>query len=801
MSIPVALLLRRRANTDSYTAALRATFGASLIQQLSGRETAGTIAVDASGHGRGGTYSATGIFYNRAGALLLTPNIDFEQVGSLTFPAGTLTSLNAGGVFNPAEFTVVIRARQIWPRDNAGMLLTLGADANNLIQILTTNFNEITITFKAAGTSIISSAQSLPLPTWHTYIVCASKSGNFSRAYLDGTRIVNTTYVPTWAGALAAAFCEIGNNNAGTAPWYGQFDSYALANRACTDGEAATLSPAISPRAGIANLVHDGDSLTAGTGMTNGMCWPEQLADLFVGVRKLNICNMGISGWRVTQMNTAYATRIAPLYNAAWDYNILSCFAGTNDLAAGDSAATVYNNLKTYWAAARVTGWKVEANTIIPGNWETGGMETERLALNVLIRGDASLYEYLADWAGDVRLQTPTDTTYFYGDAIHLINTGYGVGAAIAKPGYDAWLHTPVVVSTSSLPAGITSTAYSQTVAASGGRMPYTWAVSAGVLPTGLSLNSSNGAITGTPSAVGTFAFTISATDVWGAVGTKSLSITIALLVLSLSPSSLLNGDTGTAYSQTVTASGGTGPYTYSVTAGALPTGLSLNSSNGAITGTPGAAATYNFTIGAVDSSGAPGPYAGSRAYSVVIALLTTLLVDNFTGADNTLLSAHTPDTNPGGNVWAGPGFGTAQVKITTNRAVPATGGSVNDDEIDVLNADVTITCDYIASGASNPFSGIVFRYQDSTHYWWAGAQNAVWGIFEVATARATAAVTLAAQTYALKVVLSGNTITLFVDGVQKCTFSSANQATATKHGLRIQGAAEKFDNLRITTP
>ncbi len=86
-------------------------------------------------------------------------------------------------------------------------------------------------------------------------------------------------------------------------------------------------------------------------------------------------------------------------------------------------------------------------------------------------------------------------------------------------------VYSPLVVSTSSLPAGTVGTAYSQTLAATGGLAPYTWAITVGALPTGLSLNSATGVISGTPTTVGTVNFTIQATDTNTTSASKSLSI------------------------------------------------------------------------------------------------------------------------------------------------------------------------------------------------------------------------------------------------------------------------------------
>ena len=78
----------------------------------------------------------------------------------------------------------------------------------------------------------------------------------------------------------------------------------------------------------------------------------------------------------------------------------------------------------------------------------------------------------------------------------------------------------------------------------------------------------------------------------------------------------LKGGTTGTAYSETITAQGGSSPYTFILTSGALPTGTTLNSSSGVISGAPSAASTFSFTITVTDSLG----FTGSQAFSVTIA-------------------------------------------------------------------------------------------------------------------------------------------------------------------------------------
>jgi Putative Ig domain len=86
---------------------------------------------------------------------------------------------------------------------------------------------------------------------------------------------------------------------------------------------------------------------------------------------------------------------------------------------------------------------------------------------------------------------------------------------------------TPVPVA-EQLKGGTVGAAYSETISAQGGTSPYTFSLLSGALPTGTSLNSSTGVISGTLSATGAFAFTIKATDSLGAFGSQNFSITIA---------------------------------------------------------------------------------------------------------------------------------------------------------------------------------------------------------------------------------------------------------------------------------
>ena len=159
------------------------------------------------------------------------------------------------------------------------------------------------------------------------------------------------------------------------------------------------------------------------------------------------------------------------------------------------------------------------------------------------------------------------------------------------------------ITSQGPLPAGTVGVPYSQTpLLAGGGTTPYTWSVTSGSLPPGLQLNTTTGAITGTPTATGATVFTVTVTDAGGQTANQTLSLAINAATPSITTTSLPAATAGTSYSQTLAASGGTPPYTWS--ASGLPAGLQLNSTTGAITGVPAAGGPASVTFTLTDAKG-----------------------------------------------------------------------------------------------------------------------------------------------------------------------------------------------------
>jgi type II secretory pathway pseudopilin PulG len=167
--------------------------------------------------------------------------------------------------------------------------------------------------------------------------------------------------------------------------------------------------------------------------------------------------------------------------------------------------------------------------------------------------------------------------------------------------GISITIGTPLTITApTSLPSGGTGVAYTSTTSTgTGGGGTYTWSATA--LPAGMAINSSSGTISGTPTASGTFSVTITLNDSTGdAADTSVLSLTI-VAPPSVSTSSLPNATMTVAYSTTLAGTGGTSPYTWAQTG--LPTGLSLNTSTGVISGTATVGGTATVAITMTDAS------------------------------------------------------------------------------------------------------------------------------------------------------------------------------------------------------
>jgi hypothetical protein len=127
-----------------------------------------------------------------------------------------------------------------------------------------------------------------------------------------------------------------------------------------------------------------------------------------------------------------------------------------------------------------------------------------------------------------------------------------------------------------------------------------------------LTLSSSTGIISGTPTTAGSYAFIAQVADSQSPsdTQTKQLSIVVnpaQVVPPNITTTSLPNGQRGVAYNQTLQATGGVTPYTWSLASGSLPIGVSLNGATGVISGTPTKKGTFSFVVRVRDSQAVPG--------------------------------------------------------------------------------------------------------------------------------------------------------------------------------------------------
>ncbi|MDC0160422.1 putative Ig domain-containing protein [Gemmatimonadales bacterium] len=197
-----------------------------------------------------------------------------------------------------------------------------------------------------------------------------------------------------------------------------------------------------------------------------------------------------------------------------------------------------------------------------------------------------------------------------------------------------------LAISTSSLADGTLGQSYSQVLSAVGGTGTYTWSLTEGALPQGMTLSPA-GAISGTPTSVGTSSFLVTVTSGGiSASGIYSIAVNDALVISEIPPP---NGVKGVGYETVLGASGGDGSYSWVLLSGSLPTGLSL-SAQGLISGTPTAAGTDTASV-QVMSAG----QTTARSISITVAegltIATNGLPDGSVGvAYNQSLSAQAGD-------------------------------------------------------------------------------------------------------------------------------------------------------------
>ena len=184
------------------------------------------------------------------------------------------------------------------------------------------------------------------------------------------------------------------------------------------------------------------------------------------------------------------------------------------------------------------------------------------------------------------------------GGQVQLVSVPFAFHVALPDPDPE-----PPVITVDTAPVGTVGVAYSFAVEATGNPAPV-FAVTDGALPPGLDLDPVTGAITGTPTADGTYVFTVTASNtIDGKVQSDSAELTIQVSLPAADPAppvitlgTVPVGTVGAAYSFTVEAVGNPAP-TFAVTDGALPPGLDLDPATGTVSGLPALPGSYTVTV------------------------------------------------------------------------------------------------------------------------------------------------------------------------------------------------------------
>ncbi|GEM_PF-2214491 len=215
---------------------------------------------------------------------------------------------------------------------------------------------------------------------------------------------------------------------------------------------------------------------------------------------------------------------------------------------------------------------------------------------------------------------------------------------------------TSVSIATTSMSTGTAGSPYSMRLTAVGGSGSYTWTLTGGSLPAGLSLDPSTGMITGVPVEGGTFSLSFQVTDALGGMDSRLFVLTIAAPPSVATPSPLAAGVIGAGYFKVVLGIGGVAPYGWAIVVPpgpgetGLPTGLAVHALSGALSGIPtSAAGPYVFTVRLTDRNG-----------SVATRQYTLELMSTPTAAAPVVLTKH---------------LSSAQVGVPYSTTVLAAGG------------------------------------------------------------------------------------------------------------------------------
>jgi lysophospholipase L1-like esterase len=266
---------------------------------------------------------------------------------------------------------------------------------------------------------------------------------NGVKQYVSSQQNSNTALSTSDAGSTGVTLCNRIDAIGLHLGWTGDIYEVIVFSRLLSTTEIRGIEAYISLRYGISmsppssrkQVMFDGDSITRGVGASlYSTNYVERVASL-LGT-SWDRGNFGHDGTQIDQILLRRPRQVDPCYDGARPKNIYVCMAGTNNLAFGQSAASIYSTISSNIANAKLAGWKVIQQTvtgrIVGMNGWTSGMETVRQSLNTLISGNAAGADRTVDHTTTPRLESPNTTDF--PDGLHPADSGHSLISANVYP-------------------------------------------------------------------------------------------------------------------------------------------------------------------------------------------------------------------------------------------------------------------------------------------------------------------------------------------------------------------------------
>lgn len=385
---------------------------------------------------------------------------------------------------------------------------------------------------------------------------------------------------------------------------------------------------------GAYNISMFGDSKTYGVETPNNRTITWLLSELYNNPAYI-FRNRAISGSMLNGSTTNYAANKGIEADGT---NILILSKGTNDVSnvGNRTAAQLWTDFQATIASARAAGYTrfvgVTLTSRTVGGSFTAAMEAERVAFNArMIANDGGLFDAVANYNTLSQLGTDGAPNLTYlPDGLHETEAAYALEAPVLKAAIDTAIAAalkPSCTTTPTLTGSVIVGGVASCASGTWGNSPTAYSYQWFYADTLADITGANASTRTLISAdVGhTLACRVTASNANGSATTKTLpTVTIASTALGISGTPGI-ATQSTAYSFTPVTVGGTTPYSYAVTAGALPAGLSLNASTGAISGTPTGTGTASLTITVTDATATT----AALVTSITVNAAATALLDS----------------------------------------------------------------------------------------------------------------------------------------------------------------------------